>query len=155
MARFFIVSSLPAITKINPLKSATVTRFIASQYITITPNNERSQCEVLRFSAWLFWCGCGCDYLVMGAAGVCWCLLVAMRYLSGRVGNTGMTCWRWHMIITLARRLRAGSGLPTDALNHVAKAVCMAQGLRRPPASADSFRMIADTILGISRSVST
>ncbi|WP_234006389.1 hypothetical protein, partial [Cronobacter sakazakii] len=52
---FFIVFSPPAITKINPLKSATVTRFIPSQYIPITHNNERSQCEVLRFSAWLIW----------------------------------------------------------------------------------------------------
>ncbi|ECI2453729.1 hypothetical protein AHT95_17355 [Salmonella enterica subsp. enterica] len=60
---------------------------------------------------------------------------------------------RSRIIGTLARRVRACSGLPTDSHNHIAKAIWMAQGLKphqRYPSAPATF---SGRILGFSRSV--
>ncbi|EDU9387787.1 hypothetical protein S653_003475 [Salmonella enterica subsp. enterica] len=62
-------------------------------------------------------------------------------------------CGRSRIISTLARRVRASCGLPTDSHNHIEKAIWMAQGQnphqRYPSASA----IFSGRILGLSRSV--
>ncbi|EPC8013199.1 hypothetical protein ACR3G3_001878 [Escherichia coli] len=64
------------------------------------------------------------------------------RYPSGRVGNVGAIRGRSRIIGTLARRVRACSGLPTDSHNHIAKAIWMAQVLKlhqRYPSATTQF----------------
>ena len=60
---------------------------------------------------------------------------------------------RSRIIGTLARCVRACSGLPTDSHNHIAKAIWMAQGLKPHQRYSSAPAIFSGRILGFSRSV--
>ncbi|EAX8183359.1 hypothetical protein BTM72_14975 [Salmonella enterica] len=60
---------------------------------------------------------------------------------------------RSRIIGTLARRVRACSGLPTDSHNHIAKAIWMAQWPKPHQRYPSAPAIFSGRILGFSRSV--